>query len=157
MDDAQAAPEPLGRGEPKTADGGARTPAGDSPGALPYTKVTVACGHLAFARYPVLVGHYRGDTFAGTEAMLDRVLEKRLTRAPEYEPLSRPDRYEHRRPRFKRKASGRRRRRSRRGRGPRGRPTPPNLAPRRSRLRCDLARPDPIEKGRSAKRIHCSS
>ncbi|HEY5207084.1 MAG TPA: CHAT domain-containing protein [Roseiarcus sp.] len=43
------------------------------------TKVTVACGHLAFARYPVLVGHYRGDTFAGTEAMLDRVLAKRLT------------------------------------------------------------------------------
>ena len=43
------------------------------------TTVTVACGHLAFARYPVLVGHYRGDTFAGTEAMLDRVLEKRLT------------------------------------------------------------------------------
>jgi hypothetical protein len=41
--------------------------------------VTVACGHLAFARYPVLVGHYRGDTFAGTEAMLDRVLAKRLT------------------------------------------------------------------------------
>jgi tetratricopeptide (TPR) repeat protein len=80
MDDAQAAPEPLGRGEPpKTADGGARTPAGDTPGAFPYTTVTVACGHLAFARYPVLVGHYRGDTFAGTEAMLDRVLEKRLT------------------------------------------------------------------------------
>lgn len=43
------------------------------------TMVTVACGHLAFARYPVLVGHYRGDTFAGTEAMLDRALKGRLT------------------------------------------------------------------------------
>jgi hypothetical protein len=43
------------------------------------TKVTVVCGHLAFARYPVLVGHYRGDTFAGTEALLDKVLEGRLT------------------------------------------------------------------------------
>jgi tetratricopeptide (TPR) repeat protein len=81
MDDAQAAPEPLGTGEPpKTADSGARTPAGASPeDSYPHTTVTVACGHLAFARYPVLVGHYRGDTFAGTEAMLDRVLKGRLT------------------------------------------------------------------------------
>ena len=30
-------------------------------------KLCVICGHLAFARYPVLVGHYNGDTFAGTE------------------------------------------------------------------------------------------
>jgi hypothetical protein len=81
MDDAVAGPGPLGMGDPpKTADGGAHTPAGDSPGdAYPGTTVTVACGHLAFARYPVLVGHYRGDTFAGTEAMLDRVLKGRLT------------------------------------------------------------------------------
>ena len=42
-------------------------------------KLGVVCGHLAFARYPVLVGHYSGDTFAGTEARLDQVLEGRLT------------------------------------------------------------------------------
>ena len=33
-------------------------------------KLSVVCGHLAFARYPVLVGHYSGDT---------QVLEGRLT------------------------------------------------------------------------------
>src|ERR1700722_3981234 len=66
--------------DPPTAPEGEDAAAGDSPGeANPHTKVTVACGHLAFARYPVLVGHYRGDTFAGTEAMLDRVLKGRLT------------------------------------------------------------------------------
>jgi len=42
-------------------------------------KLGVVCGHLAFARYPVLVGHYSGDTFAGTEARLDQVLDGRLT------------------------------------------------------------------------------
>jgi hypothetical protein len=41
-------------------------------------KLTVVCGHLAFAHYPVLVGHYNGDTFAGTEALLDKVLDGRL-------------------------------------------------------------------------------
>ncbi|MBZ9919986.1 MULTISPECIES: CHAT domain-containing protein [unclassified Mesorhizobium] len=39
----------------------------------------VVHGHLAFARFPVLVGHYIGDTFAGTEARLDRALGFRLT------------------------------------------------------------------------------
>ena len=39
----------------------------------------VVHGHLAFARYPVLVGHYNGDTFAGAEAQLDRALERRLS------------------------------------------------------------------------------
>ena len=42
-------------------------------------KLCVVCGHLAFARYPVLVGHYPGDTFAGTEAQLDQVLDGRLS------------------------------------------------------------------------------
>jgi len=42
-------------------------------------KLIVVCGHLAFARYPLLVGHYNGDTFAGTEARLDQVLDGRLT------------------------------------------------------------------------------
>jgi hypothetical protein len=39
----------------------------------------VVHGHLAFARFPVLVGHYTGDTFAGTEARLDRALGSRLS------------------------------------------------------------------------------
>ncbi len=42
-------------------------------------KLGVVSGHLAFARYPLLVGHYSGDTFAGTEARLDEVLDGRLT------------------------------------------------------------------------------
>jgi CHAT domain-containing protein len=42
-------------------------------------RLGVVCGHLAFARHPVLVGHYNGDTFAGTEARLDQVLDGRLT------------------------------------------------------------------------------
>ena len=41
-------------------------------------KLCVVCGHLAFARYPVMVGHYNGDTFAGTEARLDQALDGRL-------------------------------------------------------------------------------
>lgn len=39
----------------------------------------VVHGHLAFARFPVLVGHYIGDAFAGTEARLDRALGGRLS------------------------------------------------------------------------------
>ncbi|MER8777011.1 CHAT domain-containing protein [Mesorhizobium sp. M0977] len=41
--------------------------------------LSVVHGHLAFSRFPVLVGHYIGDTFAGTEARLDRALGFRLT------------------------------------------------------------------------------
>jgi hypothetical protein len=42
-------------------------------------EISVVHGHLAFARFPVLVGHYSGDTFAGTEARLDRALKFRLS------------------------------------------------------------------------------
>ena len=42
-------------------------------------RLCVVHGHLAFARFPVLVGHYSGDTFAGTEARLDRALNSRLS------------------------------------------------------------------------------
>jgi hypothetical protein len=42
-------------------------------------ELLVTHGHLAFARFPVLVGHYSGDTFAGTEARLDRALNSRLS------------------------------------------------------------------------------
>ena len=39
----------------------------------------VVHGHLAFARFPVLVGHYIGDAFAAAEALLDRALGSRLS------------------------------------------------------------------------------
>jgi hypothetical protein len=42
-------------------------------------ELRVVHGHLAFARFPVLAGHYSGDTFAGTEARLDRALNLRLS------------------------------------------------------------------------------
>jgi hypothetical protein len=87
MDDAQTVPKPPdGNARPQPATVSPASPAaGDTANdasaaaAAARTKVTIACGHLAFARYPVLVGHYRGDTFAGTEALLDRVLGRRLT------------------------------------------------------------------------------
>jgi hypothetical protein len=43
------------------------------------TRLKIVHGHLAFAKYPVLVGHYNGDTVAGAEAQLDRVLDSRLS------------------------------------------------------------------------------
>lgn len=53
---------------------------GDAPSAsCGKILVKVVHGHLAFAKHPVLVGHYNGDTFAGAEAQLDRVLDGRLS------------------------------------------------------------------------------
>jgi CHAT domain-containing protein len=50
--------------------------------AVPVIRVRMSHGDLAYARYPVLVGHYLGDTIIGAEAALnDRlggVLEQRL-------------------------------------------------------------------------------
>ena len=51
-------------------------------------------GHLAFARFPVLVGHYSGDAFAGTEARLDRALNSSALRTTQARPVSGPDRDE---------------------------------------------------------------
>lgn len=45
----------------------------------PTTRLTLVHGNLAFARWPVLVGHYAGDTIAGSERELDRRLGGRLT------------------------------------------------------------------------------
>ena len=42
-------------------------------------NLCIVHGHLAFARFPVLLGHYNGDIFAGTEARLDRALDSRLS------------------------------------------------------------------------------
>lgn len=42
-------------------------------------RVKVAHGDLAFAKHPVAVGHYDGEPILGSEAALDRVLERRLS------------------------------------------------------------------------------
>ncbi|MEX0803982.1 MAG: CHAT domain-containing protein [Candidatus Binatia bacterium] len=41
-------------------------------------RVAVTHGNLAFARYPVMVGHYEGDTILSAELQLDRSLDGRL-------------------------------------------------------------------------------
>ena len=46
-------------------------------GLAPLT-ITVSHGNLAFAAYPVLVGHYNGDTLNGPEGHLNRLLDGRL-------------------------------------------------------------------------------
>ena len=43
-------------------------------------ELSIVHGHLAFARFPVLVGHYSGDTIAGTEARLDRAINSQLSK-----------------------------------------------------------------------------
>lgn len=45
---------------------------------LPPLTLTVSHGNLAFAAYPVLVGHYNGDTLNGPEGHLNRLLDGRL-------------------------------------------------------------------------------
>ena len=42
-------------------------------------QVSIRHGNLAFARHPVLVGHYKGDTVISAEAYLDRTLDGRLS------------------------------------------------------------------------------
>src|SRR4051812_33436527 len=46
-----------------------------APGA---TRLTVVNGDLSFARYPVVAGHFLGDSIAGAEAQLDFALEGSL-------------------------------------------------------------------------------
>ena len=43
-------------------------------------KVSIAHGNLSYARHPVAVGHYSGDTIISAEAVLDRHLDGRLRR-----------------------------------------------------------------------------
>ncbi|MCJ7830474.1 MAG: CHAT domain-containing protein, partial [Desulfobacterales bacterium] len=46
----------------------------------PKVRVRVLHGDLAFARYPVAVGHYAGDTIISAEKALDLALDGRLSR-----------------------------------------------------------------------------
>jgi hypothetical protein len=41
-------------------------------------RVSVSHGNLRYARHPVALGHYQGDTIISAEAYLDRVLDGRL-------------------------------------------------------------------------------
>jgi CHAT domain-containing protein len=42
-------------------------------------RVSVVHGDLRYARFPVVVGHYEGDTIVGAEAQVDRMLEGALS------------------------------------------------------------------------------
>jgi hypothetical protein len=42
-------------------------------------RVAVVHGDLSFARFPIVVGHYEGDTIIGAESVVDHLLERALT------------------------------------------------------------------------------
>ena len=42
-------------------------------------RVSVVHGDLSFARFPIVVGHYEGDTIIGAEAVIDRLFDGALT------------------------------------------------------------------------------
>ena len=46
----------------------------------PTIEVSIRHGNLAYARHPVVVGHYQGDTVVSAEAVLDKQLGGALTR-----------------------------------------------------------------------------
>lgn len=48
-------------------------------GAQPSFRVSVVHDDLRYARYPIVVGHYEGDTIIGAEAQLDGLLRGALT------------------------------------------------------------------------------
>lgn len=48
-------------------------------GAQPSFRVSVVHDDLRYARYPIVVGHYEGDTIIGAEAQLDTLLRGALT------------------------------------------------------------------------------
>ncbi|MGG5890126.1 DUF7379 domain-containing protein [Falsiroseomonas sp. HC035] len=57
--------------------GGTRAAAAPPPPAR--IKVSVVHGHVAMADYPVMVGHYIGDTISGAERAIDRLMDGRLS------------------------------------------------------------------------------
>jgi CHAT domain-containing protein len=48
--------------------------------ALPAIEISIRHGDLTFARHPVVVGHYQGDSVLSSEAVLNRQLKGALTR-----------------------------------------------------------------------------
>jgi CHAT domain/Lecithin:cholesterol acyltransferase len=71
---------------------------------LPKVEISVRHGNLGYARYPVCVGHYLGDTIVSAEDYLDTVLDGRLRKRHDlglypgrlgtFEVFLNPDRYE---------------------------------------------------------------
>jgi hypothetical protein len=62
-----------------TSSAAATTPATQAAPA-PGTELTVVCGDVSFAVYPVLLGHFAGDAISGVEKRLDESLQNQLTR-----------------------------------------------------------------------------
>ncbi|HEX6829382.1 MAG TPA: CHAT domain-containing protein, partial [Burkholderiales bacterium] len=61
--------------------GGTRPDAApDDRPAAPTIEIIIRHGDLSYARHPVLVGHYLGDTIVSAEAALDRQLDNALSR-----------------------------------------------------------------------------
>lgn len=58
--------------------GGTTTPAAAEAVSLPPVRVCIRHGDLAYARHPVMVGHYLGDSIVGAEQALDRRLGGKL-------------------------------------------------------------------------------
>ena len=61
----------------KTATGSRRRRTMAEP--LPPLRITVSHGDVRWSRFPVLAGHYEGDTIVSAEAQLDRRLKRKLT------------------------------------------------------------------------------
>jgi CHAT domain-containing protein len=59
---------------------GRRRPRPYRPRAKAGFRVSVVHGDLRFARFPIVVGHYQGDTIIGAEAQVDRMLNGALLR-----------------------------------------------------------------------------
>ncbi|MFY9918741.1 MAG: CHAT domain-containing protein [Mycobacterium sp.] len=49
------------------------------PEGRPAFRVKVVHGDLQYARYPIVVGHYEGDTIVGAEAQVDKLLDGALS------------------------------------------------------------------------------
>jgi CHAT domain-containing protein len=82
-----AKPEPIAREHAPVFPGEAELVLGGTSGPtkmagrremLPRASISVLNGDLSFASHAVLVGHYAGDTIAGTEEHVDRALSGRL-------------------------------------------------------------------------------
>jgi len=58
---------------------GKRRSAPHRPRPIQGFRVSVVHGDLRFARFPILVGHYEGDTIVGAEARIDQLLDSALT------------------------------------------------------------------------------
>lgn len=60
--------------------GGCAATADDASASLPPLRVSIRHGDLAYARHPVMVGHYLGDSIVGAEKALDHRLAGKLSR-----------------------------------------------------------------------------